>query len=345
MVDTHTDTARRDASAPPAARVIDCQWHWYPRAVCEAMLARTAYPRWRRNGDGYVYEASPTELWQHTRDYVDLDRQLEIMDASGIDAVVASPVLAGDVSALELGDARELCLAFNEEVARAQRKHPGRVYGVAVLPVQDAAAAIETLDDAVDRLQLVGALLHSNVNGDSIARKELWPLYAHLEARGIAVFLHPTRTFSPPRVNDYLLEPPLAYMFDTTVAAVSLIVAGVLDAFPELAIVHPHLGAALPYLVERMDVYRRLGRWDTPRTVREYLPQFYTDTVSESPAGLRLSLELYGADRVLFASDFPYFPAADGVRFVADNVPPEHAQAILSGNATQLLNLEAPVAT
>jgi aminocarboxymuconate-semialdehyde decarboxylase len=329
----------------PTPKVIDCQWHWYPRAVCEAMLTRTAYPLWRRNGDGYTYEPSPTETWHHSSDYVDIERQLEIMDASGIDAIVASPVLAGDVSAMELADARELCLAFNEAFATAQREHPGRVHGVAVLPVQDASAAIETLDDAVDRLGLVGALLHSNINGDSVAARELWPLYEHAAARGVAIFLHPTRTFSPARVNEFSLEPPLAYMFDTTVAAVSLIVSGVLDAYPDLRIVHPHLGAALPYLVDRVDVYRRLGRWDTPRSMREYLPQFYTDTVSESPGGLRMSLELYGAERLLFASDFPYFPAADGVRFVSDNVPPEHAAAIFSGNATELLNLEAPVTT
>jgi aminocarboxymuconate-semialdehyde decarboxylase len=284
-------------------------------------------------------------VWNHTSEFVDLERQLEIMDASGIDAVVASPVLAGDVSALEVSDAREVALAFNEELARAQKEHPGRIYGAAVLPVQDAAAAVEALDDAIDRLALVGAILHSNINGASIADRELWPLYERAAERGAALFLHPTRTFSPARVNDYSLEPPLAYMFDTTIAAASLIVSGVLDAYPDLKIVHPHLGAALPYLVDRIDVYRRLGRWDTPRTIREYLPQFYTDTVSESPGGLRMALELYGADHLLFASDFPYFPAPDGVRFVADNVPPEHAEAIFSGNATELLNLEAAVAT
>jgi len=322
--------------------VIDCQWHWYPRAVCEALTTSTSYPRSRRAGKGYVFEATTDESWEYQEHYVDLDRQLEIMDASGIDTVIASPVVAADVSWMELSEARELCLMFNEELAQAQRLHPGRVYGLAMLPVQDAAAAIECLDDAVDRLDLVGALLHSNVDGRSIAGRELWPLYERLAERALPLFLHPTRTLAPGRVHDYALEPPLGYMFDTTIAATSLVVSGVLDAFPELAVVHPHLGAALPALVDRLDVYRKLGRWDSPRPIREYLPRFHTDTVSESPGSLRMALEVYGPERLMFATDFPYFPAERGVHFVRDNVAPELAAAIFGGNAAKLLGLDVP---
>lgn len=340
------DSARGPAVANrPAGRVIDCQWHWYPPAVLEAMTTRDAYPRSRRVGGGYVLEATPTESWEYAEHYVDLDRQLAIMDASGIDTVIASPVVAADVTALELGSARELCERFNEELAAAQRQHRGRLYGLAMLPLQDTAAAIECLDDAIDRLGLVGALVHSNVDGKSIAAPELWPLYARLEELGVPVFLHPTRTFAPERFHDFALEPPLGYMFDTTVAATSLIVSGVLDAHPGLDVVHPHLGAALPALIDRLDVYRRLGRWSAPQPLRDYLARFHTDTVSESPGALRMALEVYGPERLMFASDFPYFPPADGVRFVQEHVAPEQADAIFSGNAARLLGLDVAVAT
>jgi len=337
MDDTTHETP---ATARLAGPVIDCQWHWYPRVVLEALTTRTSHPRTHRAGDGYVLEATPSESWEYPEHYVDLDRQLAIMDESGIDTVIASPVVAADVSALEIGAARELCELFNEELAGAQRQHRGRLYGLATLPVQDTAAAIDCLDDAIDRLGLVGALLHSNVDGGSIAAPEMWPLYARLAERGVPLFLHPTRTFAPERFHDFALEPPLGYMFDTTVAATSLIVSGVLDAYPDLQVVHPHLGAALPVLVDRLDVYRRLGRWDAPRPLSEYLPRFHTDTVSESPRALRMALEVYGPERVLFASDFPYFPPADGVRFAREHVAPEQADAIFSGNAARLLGLE-----
>jgi predicted TIM-barrel fold metal-dependent hydrolase len=54
---------------------------------------------------------------------------------------------------------------------------------------------------------------------------------------------------------------------------------------------------------------------------------------------MRMALELYGPERMLFASDFPYFPPADGVRYVVDELPPEHQVAVFSANAKRLLGL------
>lgn len=320
--------------------VVDCQWHWYPPAFCEAQLSRRTYPLWRRadDGDGYVYEPSPREAWRYHRDFVDFDHQLAVMDAAGIDVVLASSVIAGDVSSFEVAEGRELAQLLNEQLAAKQRAHPDRFRGLAMLPVQDTSAAIEVLDDAVGRLGLAGVLMHSNVDGRSIADRELWPLYARVAELGVPLFLHPTRAFNDDRVGAFALEPPLSYMFDTTVAALSLIVAGALDAFPELKLVHPHLGGTLPYLVDRVEVYQRQGRWRLERPIKEYLPQMWTDTVSESPGALRMARELYGLDRILFSSDWPYFPARQGVDFVRANLSAADAERVLDGNPRALLN-------
>jgi aminocarboxymuconate-semialdehyde decarboxylase len=319
--------------------VIDCQWHWYPPAFCDVLLARETYPRARRDGDGYVYEPSPREAWRYTREFVDLDHQFALMDEAGIDVVVASPSIAGDVTALDPAEGRATAELLNEELAAAQRRHPDRFRALAVLPLQDVAASIELLDDAVARLGLRGVLLHSNVAGGSITDLELWPIYARLQELEVPVFLHPTRAFPEERIRALALEPPLAYMFDTTVAALSLVLAGVLDAYPALKVVHPHLGGALPYLVDRVDVYRSQGRWQLEGSVRSYLPRFYTDTVSESPEALRLAIELYGIDRILFSTDHPYFSARQGVAFVREQLDGADAERVLVGNAAALLGL------
>jgi aminocarboxymuconate-semialdehyde decarboxylase len=338
-------TATRDglkADRPPGP-VFDCQWHWYPRAACEAQLTRTKHPLWRRHEDGFLFEPSAGEVWHYPREYVDLERQLEIMEASGIDMALISPVIAADVSALELSDARELCTLYNEEAGRAQQAHPGRLHGLAVVPMQDADAAVEVLTDAVERLGLRGVVVHSNVAGGSIADPSRWPVYAAAQELGVPVFLHPTRSVADARVSDYALEHPLTYMFETTTAALSLIVAGVLDAYPDLAIVHPHFGGTLPYLTNRVEVYQRQGRWTIERPIGEYLAQFYTDTVSESPGALRMAIEAYGVQHILFASDFPYFPAGDGVRFVSEHLAPSDAREVFYGNARRLLGIESLV--
>ncbi len=317
-------------------KIVDCQWHWYPPAFCEAQLSRRTYPLWRRDGNGYIYEPSSRESWRYGADFVDLEHQLGVMDAAGIDTVVASSVIAGDVTSFELGEARAMAELLNEEIGATQHAYPDRFRGLAVLPVQDTEAAIEVLDDAIGRLGLFGVLLHSNRDGGSIADPELWPLYERIAELDVPLFLHPTRAFAEERVTAYSLEPPLSYMFDTTVAAMSLIVSGVLDALPDLKVVHPHFGGTLPYLVDRIDVYRRQGRWTLERPIREYLSRMYTDTVSESPGALRMALELYGLDRIVFSSDFPYFPAREGVEFVRDHLSEDDARQVFESNSKEL---------
>lgn len=321
--------------------VIDCQWHWYPREFAESKLGRGRHPLWSRDGDALVYEPTPGRAWRYGPDYLDLDRQLEIMAAAGIDAVLASPVVVGDGSLLEPAADRAACEQLNELFAGAARANPGVVHGLAVLPMQDPAAAVEVLDDAISRLGLKGVLLHSNIAGQTIAGEASWPVYARAQELGIPLFLHPTHAFGDQRLADFKLEPPLGYMFDTTVAALSLILAGVLDAFPDLAIVHPHLGGTLPYLVDRVDVYASQGRWpQLERPVKEYLTRFHTDTVNHSPGALATATDLYGTERLLFSSDHPYFGAADEVAFVREHVAAADHPAVFAGNARRLLGLD-----
>ncbi|QLQ09189.1 MAG: amidohydrolase family protein [Nocardioidaceae bacterium] len=321
--------------------IIDTQNHWYPPAFCEAQLARSAYPLWSRSETGYVMVPAPgAPPVQLTRDFTDLDHQFEKFAALGVDVLVSSPAVFADVSSLPVAEAIELAHLINEEQARAEQAHPGSFYGLAVLPMQDCTAAISVLDDAMDRLGLRGFVLHSNVAGASIAQPELLPIYQHAGKRGVPVFLHPGAVQAEDRVRQFALDHPLSFMFDTTVAAASLILGGVLDAVPELKIVHPHLGGTLPYLIERMEIYRTVGRWDHQRPLGEYLSCFHTDTVSGSPAALAMAIDLYGADRVMFASDHPYFPPAGAVEFVRGHVDPAILEQVLSENACRLLDID-----
>jgi hypothetical protein len=47
-------------------------------------------------------------------------------------------------------EGRDLALMWNEEMAGAQRKHPGRVWASAAVPITDTRIAIAVLDHAVN---------------------------------------------------------------------------------------------------------------------------------------------------------------------------------------------------
>lgn len=323
--------------------VVDCQWHWHPTAFLEAHLDRSAPPRAERRGGGFLYEVSRNEVWQFDSPrFHDLDTQIARMEHAGIDAAVVSPSVAGDLSDRPIGEARELSLLLNEELASAQARYPSRVHGLAVLPLGELDSAMAVLRDAVERLGLKGVMIPGNVAGQSIADRRLWPLYEEIARRGLTIFLHPTRSFRSPCVTPFNLEIPMGYMFDTSFAMMSLIVSGLVDYLPELKIVHPHVGGALPYLVARLEIYRGKGFWPgIDRPILDYLRELYFDLVCDEIESLELFGKVIGFDRLLFSSDFPYWSASRAVEFVRHAIPADHLAAVLGGHVRTLIDLSA----
>src|SRR5262249_57786793 len=90
-------------------------------------------------------------------------------------------------------EGRDYALMWNEEMAGARRKYPGRLWASAAVPLQDTRVAIEVVDDAVNRLGLMGVNLPGSVGVDArIDAERLEPFYAHVEELGLPGFLHPT---------------------------------------------------------------------------------------------------------------------------------------------------------
>jgi aminocarboxymuconate-semialdehyde decarboxylase len=328
--------------------IIDCQTHWYPPAYMESIRDRADYPKAERDGSDYAFFPRAGEHWPIPPHYYDLDRQLDNASENGVDAFLSSPAVFGDVSRLPLSTAIDAARLLNDQLAIAQQRYAGRVYGVATLPIQDPAAAVQELNRAVLELGLKAACIHSNIAGGRIGKRPTWPVYERFQELEIPLFLHPTRSIAVDLLQDNGLEGTLGAMLDTSVAALSLIYDGVLDAFPELQVVHPHLGGMLPYVLGRVEeegTKHWAGGRHADQAASEYLQRnFMTDTVSQHPPALALACTVYGEDRVLFSSDYPYWDRAKGIAFVRDNLDETDATEIFAANAARLLGLEKVVA-
>jgi predicted TIM-barrel fold metal-dependent hydrolase len=316
---------------------VDYQTHWYPESYFVSILGRSAYPRAERLGDGaYFLEMRPGG-WRYEipRVFVDLDTQLADADTHGIDVMVSSPSIVGEVGDLDLGEAKEVVAHLNEESARAQREHPDRFVGTAMLTIQDVEASIEALDRAVE-LGLTAVCMLSNSAGRPIATDETLPLYERIEAHGLPIVLHPANhTLAAPSGVDLVSEVGVGWMSDTTSAALSLISSGTLDACPGLRILHPHVGGVVPFILGRLKII--LPMWagrEIEHPLEHYLrTNFFVDSVCQTPGALQLGIDCYGLDRVVFASDYPWTPSPDvGRRNVEETVSAEAAEAILFTN-------------
>jgi aminocarboxymuconate-semialdehyde decarboxylase len=147
-------------------------------------------------------------------------------------------------------------------------------------------------------------------------------------------------------MQEYWLMPLVGFLFDTTLAAASLVFAGVPRAFPRIKWVLGHLGGAIPYLAERLDrgfhAFRDC-RAHIDRPPSTYLREFYFDTVNFDVHALQLAIEFAGASHLLAGSDYPHQIGSIPLMLDAIHklpVPERDRAAILGANAAQLLGLE-----
>ena len=130
--------------------IIDSHFHWWPRSVLEQFCKRADFPKAAPNArGGYSYRrgagrGNPVNSWA---EWFDLDKQLEHMDRLGhqVDVVCSIGPLSVAFSDLAPEEGRDIATHWNEEMAGAQRKYPGRLWASAAVPLVDTGIAIERL--------------------------------------------------------------------------------------------------------------------------------------------------------------------------------------------------------
>jgi len=277
--------------------------------------------------------------------FYDPEARLAEMDREGVDVHVLSltqPMVYWADDALGL----DLCIAFNDAVSEAHRKHPKRIYGFATLPMQNPNLALRELERAAKLPGIRGVYMATVVRDRDLSDRSFWPVYARCEALGLPIFLHPMMVNNE-RMKQYYLINLLGNPFETAIAASHLIYGGVMDAFPNLEVSLPHAGGALTGLRGRLDQgwHTRPECKHLPRPPSEYLKRFTYDTISYNVDLLSDLVKLVGADRVMMGTDYCFDIAyTEPVQIVERTSGLSDAERvqILSGNAARLLKLNNP---
>jgi aminocarboxymuconate-semialdehyde decarboxylase len=237
---------------------------------------------------------------------LDLGARIGIMDGSGVERQVlsmsaVSPYLADRAAAVDAAR------CINDLHATARRAHPERFGFFAALPMPHVAAALDEIGRAFGDLHADGVTFTTSINGRSLADPEFEPVFAELDRRAAVVFLHPPGFACESRpIAESGLTWWLGAPVEDAVCALQLLKAGFPLRYPRLKIILPHLGGFLPFLRYRIDksAARRLPGGDPPSL---QLRKFWYDTANGEPESLLHAVHAYGADRVLFGSDFPYW--------------------------------------
>ncbi len=241
--------------------------------------------------------------------------------------------------------------ACNNVIHRQCEMYPETFLGVAGLP-QCAGEPIEDalpeLERCVNELGFVGCLLNpdpyenSGQEAPPLGDKYWYPLYEKLCELDVPASIHSTGSRSE------RVAYSLHFINEESIAVGGLLNSKVFTDFPDLKIIVPHGGGAVPYQIGRFQSssLRRGGPSFT-----EKIRRLYFDTVLYSEGALRLLFETVGADRCLFGAEAPgvgspinpetgrcmddIAPIIQGFDWLSD----EEKQMIFSGNTIKLFKL------
>jgi len=199
---------------------------------------------------------------------------------------------------------------MNDDMAAARTAHPDRLRFFASLPWQYPELALPELERA-SAAGASGVMVLANVDGRPLTDPAFAPIWGAIDAKSLPVLVHPT---APPGVDAmdmvrFQLTASIGFTFDTSLAIARMIYDGFFDRYRKLRIIAAHGGGALPYLVSRMDqCFDNIPACREKISARpsEYVPKILADAVVFAPEVLDLCLKVFGADNVLYGSDYPH---------------------------------------
>lgn len=249
-------------------------------------------------------------------DQADIARRLAMMDAAGVRVQVLSatpqvPVLD------DAGDAARAARYINDAYAALVARHPDRFIAHATLPLPHVAESLAEIGRTFDDMGFRSAALNAFVGADgSLADPALEPIFAELDRRHAIVYLHPAGLAAgAASIADHELTWVNGAPMEDAIATLQLLKADLPHRHPHIRFHVAHLGGDLPFLAQRLeDNYDDWGSF--ARSPRESLRQMWFDAANFFTPSLRLALEVYGDDRVMMGSDFPYFQDAKYTRAV-----------------------------
>jgi predicted TIM-barrel fold metal-dependent hydrolase len=285
------------------------------------------------------------------------DQRLRLMDASGVEIMIASLNAPAIQAIADVKQAAEVARQANDILAQEVAKRPDRFAAVAALPMQDPDLATSELQRCVRDLGFKGAL----VNGYSQAAEsntpihydlpQYRPFWSALADLDVPFYLHPRPPL--PGVSSlydrhpWLLGPTWSFAAETALHALRLIGSGLFDELPRLSIILGHLGEGLPFYLWRIDNrnnwMKAPHKYAAQNRVADYFrANFYLTTSGHfsTPALIDTIAEI-GADRVMFSVDYPFEDFSDAADWF-DNAEISEGDRVAIGrtNAMKLFRLQ-----
>ncbi len=275
--------------------------------------------------------------------------QLRALKERGCDMTIFSP--KASAMAHHIGDeavSKTWTRINNDLIKRVTDLFPDNFFGVCQLPQSVGVPvknSVEELERCVNELGMVGCNLNPDPsgghwNGPPLTDKAWYPFFEKLVELDVPAMIHVSGSCNP---NFH--HTGAHYINGDTTAFMQFLEGDLFSDFPDLRLIIPHGGGAVPYHWGR---YRGLAdMMKKPALSEHIMKNVYFDTCVYHQPGIDLLFEVIDVENILFASEM--FGAVKGIdpttghyfddtkRYVeALDIPAADKQKVYEGNTRRV---------
>jgi uncharacterized protein len=271
------------------------------------------------------------------------------MDADGIDAAFLYPSLglfSGAIHDPELAAAT--CRGYNRWLADYCSPYPDRLFGVAMLPMQDVEMAIQEMTFARKQLGMKGGFLRPNPYNDRLIHDPVYePFWSAAEDLDFSIGFHEGASAGMPQVGIDRFATRgarhiITHTMEMMLACLSMIWGGVCEKHPKLRVGFLESGGGwiAPWL-DRMDRhfddqgFNDSGLKHRPSEIFQRQCWISFEPVEGS---LKVLADYIGPHKIMWATDYPhpdgFFPGAPAmVQKQLEGLSAETKHQVMAGGA------------
>ena len=238
---------------------------------------------------------------------------IDAMGQFGIAGAIINPLSVAGVHHGSDEHATYLTQSVNEALARFVSNAPKTFGFFAPLPYPDVEGSIKQMHHALDHLGADGVILLSNQNDVYVGDPRGEELWAEMDKRKVACFIHPARASFVDSLQLKMWASIIEYPFETTRVCANLIYNEYMRKYPNIRWIMAHAGGCFPYLsyrlhlMEEQDDHKPEFSKRVPEGIVPYLDKFYFDTAIAGSRAAMLALnEVALPTNIMFGSDWPY---------------------------------------